>query len=382
MSKDYYDILGVGKDATDDQLKSAYRKLSKKWHPDMQQGKSDAEKKEAEEKFKELNEAYDCLSDIDKRANYDRFGSADSQQGFEGMDPFSGMGSMFRHFGFDFGGMGPQTAERQKPSFGHPENGSDVLVRAEISFKDSCFGVEREFEFNIDKECSHCNGTGVEGGANASVEKCQSCHGTGVIMKTFRSGIMVQMQTTTCPHCHGTGYKFDLCKVCHGTKRVSDKKNVKVKVPAGIASGMKLRVKGCGQCGICGGSNGDMYIEISVKPSQVFVREGNDLHVTVHVPAAIAELGGEVKFPALKKMKKLKIPAGTKSGTMFRAKGEGIKSLDGRMHDIVAIIQIDPLINLNDEQKELLKKLQKTISSTNLPEAQKLCDAAEAFYQE
>lgn len=382
MSKDYYETLGVSKDATDDQLKSAYRKLSKKWHPDMQQGKSDAEKKEAEEKFKELNEAYDCLSDKGKRANYDRFGSADGQHGFEGMGPFGEMDSVFRHFGFDFGGMRSQATERQKPTFGHPENGSDVLVRAEISFKDSCFGVEREFEFIVDKECSHCKGTGVEGGANASVERCPSCHGTGIIMKTFRNGIMMQMQTASCPHCNGTGYKFELCKVCHGTKRVSDKKNVKVKVPAGIASGMKLRVKGCGQCGVCGGSNGDMYIVISVNPSQVFVREGDDLHVTIHVPAAVAELGGEVKFPSLKKMKKLKIPAGTKSGTMFRAKGEGIKALDGKMHDIVAIVQIDPLINLNDEQKELLKKLQKTISSTNIPEVQKLCDSAEAFYRE
>lgn len=385
MAKDYYQILGVDKNATDAQLKSAFRQLSKKWHPDLQQGKSDAEKKEAEDKFKELNEAYTILSDKDKRAQYDQFGSADGQQ-FGGSpfddDMFEGMGGMFRHFGFGFNGN-PRNQKRPKPNVNVPDNGDDIIARVNISFKQSLFGMEKEFDLDLDEPCPDCHGTGVEGGADAKMEECQHCHGSGTITHTIRNGFMMQMNTVPCPHCHGSGYSFTLCKKCNGSKRIPKKKHAKVKIPAGIHDGARLRLKGHGRCGTCGGADGDMYIEVHVSRSDVFMRlDDGDLLTSVTIDPMLAALGGEIEFPALNKLKKLKIPAGTKSGTRFKAKNEGIKDLNGKQHDILVDVFVETPTNLSKEQKELLEKLQKSLKDSNMPETKQWKATAESFYKE
>ena len=384
MAKDYYQILGVSKDATDAQLKTAFRQLSKKWHPDLQQGKSDAEKKEAEDKFKELNEAYTVLSDKDKRAQYDQFGSVDGQQ-FSGGSPFDddmfeGMGGMFRHFGF--GGM-PRNAKRPKPNVNVPDDGEDILAKTDITFKQSVFGFEKDLNLQLDEPCTECHGTGIEGGADAKLEECQHCHGSGTITHTVRNGFMMQMSTVPCPHCHGSGYSFTLCKKCNGAKRTSKTKHAKVKIPAGIYDGARLRLKGHGHCGTCGGADGDLYIEIHVKPSEVFERLDNgDLLTSVKISPFVAALGGEIEFPTLKKMKKLKIPAGTKNGTRFKAKSEGIKDVNGKQHDILVDVLVETPTNLTKEQKDLLEKLQETMKVDNSPEATAWKAAAERFFKE
>lgn len=379
MARDYYEVLGVSRDATDDQIKSAFRQLSKKWHPDLQQGKSDVEKKEAEDKFKELNEAYSTLSDKDKKAKYDQFGpdgQSFSESPFDD-DMFSGM---FRHFGF---GGNARPAKRRKPTLDEPENGADILTRTDITFKQSLFGFDKEFDLDLDEQCPHCNGTGAEGGKTANVEECQHCHGTGTVTQTIRNGFMMQMNTMACPHCGGVGYKVNPCTKCHGQKRIHKQKHIKVRIPAGIANGSRLRVKGHGQCGTCGGVDGSLFIEVHIKPSSVFTRlDNDDLLVEVKVSSVLAALGGEIEFPALKKMKKLKIPAGTKNGTRFKAKGEGIKDIDGRQHDILVDVLVETPTNLTKEQKELLEKLQKTFTDGNLPEGKALKDSADKFYKE
>lgn len=379
MARDYYEVLGVSRDATDDQIKSAFRQLSKKWHPDLQQGKSDVEKKEAEDKFKELNEAYSTLSDKDKREQYDQFGPngpSFNESPFDD-DMFSGM---FRHFGF---GGNARQAKRKKPTLDEPENGSDILAKANITFKQSLFGFDKEFDLDLDEQCPHCAGTGAEGGKSANIEECQRCHGTGTVTQTFRNGFMMQMNTTACPDCGGIGYKFYSCTKCHGQKRIHKKKHVKVRIPAGIANGARLRVKGYGQCGTCGGADGNLFIEVHIQPSEIFTRlDNDDLLVKVKISSVLAALGGEIEFPALKKMKKLKIPAGTKNGTRFKAKGEGIKDTNGRQHDILVDVLVETPTNLTKEQKELLEKLQKTLTDSNLPEGKVLKDASDKFYKE
>lgn len=200
---------------------------------------------------------------------------------------------------------------------------------AKVSFKEAMFGAEKEFDMKLDEPCSHCNGTGVEGGKNAEMKECESCHGTGTVTHVIRTGFMVQQTTTACPKCNGTGYCFDLCHECHGTKRTPKQKHIKVKIPIGIDDNGRLRIKDHGHCGVCGGSNGNLYITVHVEKSDVFTRDGNDLYVDLSIPASIAELGGEVEIPTLTEIKKIKIPAGTKTGAMFRIKNGGFKDSAG-----------------------------------------------------
>jgi len=394
--KDYYEILGAKRDASEDELKKLYRKLSMALHPDRQAGKSEAEKKEAEEKFKEVNEAYSVLSDPDKRRNYDQFGSAEGPGqmggggGFGGFDPMSFFRKMHAGFGFGrdeddgfdgFDGFGFGNGGRSggmAPDIDSPEDGSDVQTRITVSFKESVTGCTKEFDFGLDRECPECHGTGAEKGAKP--EKCRTCGGRGRVVHVSRMGPMVTQQVTECPDCHGTGYSVKPCPHCHGAKRVDERRHVKVKVPAGFQDGKQLRLKGLGRCGIKGGTSGDLYVVVRVEESDIFLREGNDILLKAFVSPAAATFGGKIEVPTPYGYKHVKIAAGTESGTRLKVAGAGIRPAVGQTGDMYIDISVEPYSDLSQEQKELLEKLQKTERQTNFKKASELRKKAEEFY--
>lgn len=386
--RDYYEVLGVSKNATPDELKRAYRKLSMMHHPDRQAGKSDAEKKEAEEKFKECSEAYSVLSDKEKRANYDRFGFDGPQQGgFGGFDMGEFMrnhGGMFHSFfddddsfnPFGFGG-GRRPKKNVQPGACYPENGRDVRLKISLPFKDVVYGKTREFDIELDKECPKCHGKGVKEGTE--VKECPHCHGTGMIEERFQQGFMISISSAPCQHCHGSGYIYEKCDHCHGEKRVAKSKHVSINIPAGIGVGQSLRVKGHGCCGICGGTNGDLYLFInSIERSDVFEKDGLNLKVRWPISPIIATLGGKVEVPSPFGMLKVKVQPGTASGQVVRESGKGIKAKSG-VGDLLIELYIEPLTSLSDEQKKLIEQLQKTVSNSNLKKTQDCLAKAKKF---
>lgn len=390
--QDYYDILGVNKNATDDEIKHAFRKLSRIHHPDMQSGKSDDEKKYHEEKFKEIAEAYEVLSDKSKRANYDQFG-------FEGPSSFGGGGmdmgefmrrhaSMFRGFGFGFGddddGFNPfgfggmRQAHREAPDPNQPENGRNIQTRIEIDFKQAVNGMTKEFDISLSKPCPECNGTGVEKGS--SIEQCPHCHGQGMLMQQQRTPFGMSITQSMCPYCHGSGYSVKRCKKCNGERRIPSKKHIKLKIPAGIDTGERLRLKGMGECGVCGGADGNLYADIVVKKSELFERYG--AHVTIHVPISpiVATLGGKIEVPSPYGYVKVSVPASIKSGYQLVVKGKGIKT-DVNTGNLVVVLDIEGMTKLTDEQKELLEKLSKTITDENVVEKAVFDSKVKEYYK-
>lgn len=388
MSKDYYEILGVKKDATDEELKAAYRRLSLKLHPDRQSGKSDAEKKEAEEKFKEVNEAYATLKDKDKRASYDRFG-ADGPQGFGGgggFDPYEFFRKMhegrgnggFGDFGFGDFGFGMGGARRDPPPDpDSPEDGRDVQVSVEVPFKESVFGSTHEFEIGLDRECPECHGTGAAEGSRPEV--CPHCHGTGSVTRTERRGWMASIVTSPCPHCGGTGWTFNKCQKCGGKRRVPERKKAKFKIPAGISSGQRLRLKGMGRCGVCGGEDGDLYITVNVGPSELFRRDGDDIWTTVFVSPATAALGGSVDVATPYGWEKAKVEPGTVAGAVLWVKGAGMRTPRGK-GDLKAKVVVETMSSLTPEQKDLLKRLRESETGDNFRLASAMRTLAEDFF--
>lgn len=382
--KDYYGILGVGKDATDEELRKQYRKLSMQYHPDRQAGKSDAEKKAAEDRFKEINEAYSVLSDKEKRARYDRFG--DSESGgfdFDGIDPMEFFRKMHRSgFGFDDGegdyGFGQKRRKPTKEDLNRPEDGNDISLQMRVSFKESVFGCTKEFDLDLDKECPECGGTGAAEGAEP--KECEDCHGSGYVTHTVRQGWMVSQSMMQCQKCGGTGFTVDRCGKCHGAKRVYEKRHVKVRVPAGFQDGMRLRLKGMGQSGVKGGSNGSLYLTVRTGQSDVFMRDGNDIYIKTYISPVVASLGGKVEVPTLYGYKKVKIAPGTANGTRLRVAGEGVKPEVGERGDMIIELEVEPYSSVTDEQKELLEKLQKSEGIDNFKKASELRKKAEEFY--
>ena len=370
--RDYYEVLGVSKNATDQDIKSAFRKLSRKWHPDMQAGKSDADKKAAEEKFKEIAEAYEVLSDKDKRANYDQFGfdGQHMQSGFNGfnMSDFmrrhaSMFGGMFDDdfdpFGFNEG-MG---SHKKQPTFGQSEDGRNVQVNIKVSFKEMANGCTKDFDINLSDPCPECNGTGVE--KDSKVEECPHCHGQGMVTERIQRGFMISMTTMPCPHCHGQGYSMKLCRRCNGEKRISAKKHISLKIPQGAENGLRLRLKEMGECGVCGGRNGNLYANVSVEESRLFKRHGADVEAVMPISPVLAALGGTVEVPSPYGYCKVKVPAETKSGDTVVVKGKGLKTNVCTGNLIVKLVII-ALSNLDDTQKKLLNQLQMTLTDDNL----------------
>lgn len=370
--QDYYEVLGVSKNATDQDIKSSFRKLSRKYHPDMQAGKSDAEKKEAENKFKELAEAYDVLSNKDKRNQYDQFGFNGPNIGGSPFDDFSGMADFMKHhfggmhgFGFNFGDDEDDMFQKSPPKYNMPENGQNVQIAIDISFKDVVNGCKRSFDIKLTKPCPECNGTGIE--KNSQPTKCPHCNGKGRIIKTMRNGFMMQQIISDCPHCNGSGYEVKYCKKCNGNKRVQDTKHIEIKIPAGVENGQRLRIQGKGHCGVNGGTDGNLFVVINVKHQNVFEQNGLNVKTKIDIDPITATIGGKVKAASPYGIIDIDIAPNTKNG-LITIKGKGIKSsLTTLAGDLIVEVNITPFEKLDNNQKQLLEDFRKTLKSNNFP---------------
>lgn len=348
MSKrDYYEVLGVEKNASADDIKKAFRKAARQYHPDVNKAA------DAEEKFKEAKEAYDVLSDDQKRAAYDRYGHVDPNQGmggaggFNGAD-FGGFGDIFDMF---FGGGGGQ---RRNPNA--PQRGNDLQYSMTIEFKEAVFGKELDITIPRTESCETCHGTGAKPGTKP--ETCSVCKGSGQqeVVQNTAFGRIVNRRV--CSACNGQGTMIkDKCGDCHGSGKVKKQRKIHVKIPAGVDDGAQLRVTGEGESGTKGGPPGDLYIVIRVKTHDFFEREGDDIYCEVPLTFAQSALGDEIEIPTLTEKVKLKIPAGTQTGTFFRLKGKGVPRLRGygQGDQHVKVVVVTPS-NLTDEQKELLRQ--------------------------
>lgn len=350
MSKrDFYEVLGVSKSASKEEIRKAYRKLSKQYHPDLNKEQG------AEEKFKEVTEAFETLSDESKRANYDRFGHSDPNQGFGGFGGFGG-GSA-DGFGFEdifstfFGGG---STRRRDPNA--PRKGDDLQYTMTVDFMEAVFGKETEVELPREETCDTCDGTGAKKGT--PVNTCSHCGGSGQISVTQNTPLGQMVNRRTCPHCQGTGKNIpEKCKTCHGSGRVTKRKKIKVTIPAGIDDGQQLRVSGQGEAGVNGGPSGDLYIVFRVRDHESFVREGDDIYLEVPVTFPQLALGDEIEVPTVHGNVKLKVPAGTQTGTNFRLRGKGVKNVHGQgQGDQHVIIKVVTPKKMTEKQKELLRE--------------------------
>lgn len=358
MSKDLYQILGVPKSASDDDIKKAYRKLAMKYHPDR-----NPDNKEAEEKFKEVQNAYAILSDAQKRATYDQFGNAAFENngagaggGFGGFGGFSGSQS------FDFGDIFSQMFGGGGSARQQNFQGADLQYSVEISLEEAATGIRKQITVPTYDECDVCHGSGAKPGSSATT--CSTCHGTGTVH--VRQAIFQIQQT--CPTCHGTGKEIkDPCTKCHGEGRVATTKTVEVNIPAGIDNGQRIRLSGEGEPGMRGVPAGDLYIHVSVKPHKVFHRDPEaptDLHCELPISFPTAALGGEVEVPTLDGKVKLSVPAGTQNGKRLRIKGKGMKSVRSSLvGDLYCHVVVETPVNLTERQKELLQEFENLTST-------------------
>lgn len=352
MSKrDYYDILGVSKDASKDEIKKAFRKLARKYHPDVNKSP------DAAEKFKEITKAYEVLSDSQKRQQYDQFGEADpNQQG--GFGGFGGEG----FGGADFGGFGDifdqifnGGSRRRDPNA--PRQGDDLQYNMSVTFEEAAFGKTTEIKIPKEETCSTCHGTGARPGTHP--ETCSHCHGTGQLNTEQNTPFGRIVNRRVCPYCHGTGKIIkDHCHTCGGTGKVRVNKKIEVKIPAGIDDGQQIRLSGQGGAGINGGPAGDLYIVFTVKPHRLYKRDGDNVYIEVPLSFAQVALGDEIEVPTLYGKVRLRIPAGTQTGTKFRLRGKGIKNVRGygQGDEHVTVKVVTPK-HLSDEEKALFKKL-------------------------
>lgn len=363
--KDYYDVLGVSKTATADEIKKAYRKLARQYHPDVNK-----DNPEAAEKFKEASEAYSVLSDEQKRAQYDQFGHAAFENGgaggaggfggFEGFGGFGG-GGMEDIFDMFFGGQG----RGSRGSNAGPQRGADLRFDLEITFEEAAFGLEREISLYRDEQCPYCHGNGAEPGSK--VETCPECHGSGEIRFTQNTMFGQMTNVRPCPKCHGEGKIIsEPCKECRGQGTVKKNKKLKVKIPAGVDNGSRLRVAGEGEAGVKGGPSGDLYVYLYVKPHKFFERDGTTVYCEVPINIVQATLGDEIKVPTLDGQVVMKVPEGTQPGKVLRLKGKGIPSLRNstRGDQLVRIKVVVPQ-KLNEKQKDALRKFAE-ISKDNI----------------
>ena len=372
--RDYYEVLGVNKNATDEELKKAYRKLAKKYHPDA----NPDNKEEAEAKFKEVNEAYETLSDPQKRKMYDQFGP-DGPQGFGGgQGPFGSQGGYYSYNGTGFdgfgdfgdlgdifssffgGGFGGRQSTRRNNG---PRKGADLNLHMDITFEESYLGVEKEIVITRNETCGHCHGTGAKPGT--SPIKCPDCKGTGQV-RQVQNTILGQVQTTrTCSTCHGTGEIIqEPCDVCRGKGTIRKQPKIKVKIPAGIDDNQTVVLKGEGDPGEKGGPNGDLYITIRVKKHSIFTRNGNNVLCNIPITITQATLGADLEIPMVDGSKvKYKIPEATQTGTKFVIKNKGFKYVNGASYgDFIFTVVVQTPKRLTKEQRELLVELAKTMN--------------------
>ena len=371
--RDYYEVLGVNKNATDDELKKAYRKLAKKYHPDANPNN----KKEAEAKFKEVNEAYENLSDPQKRRMYDQFGHNGPQgfggaggpfggqngyysytsSGFDGFGDFGDLGDIFSSF-FG-GGFGGRNSSKQRG----PRKGADLNVRMDITFEQAFLGVEKEIIITRDEECIHCHGSGAKTGT--SPVKCPTCNGTGKVTGV-QNTILGQMQTTrTCTACHGTGEIInEPCENCRGKGKVRKQPKIKVKIPAGIDDNQTVVLRGEGEPGEKGGPKGDLYITVKIKRHSIYTRKGNNVLCEVPITITQAALGAELEIPMVDGTKeKYKIPEATQTGSKFTIRNKGFKSINSTSYgDFIFTVTVQTPKRLSKEQRDLLVQLARTMN--------------------
>ena len=355
-SKDYYEILGLKKGASDDEIKRAFRKLAVKYHPDKNQGN-----KEAEEKFKEINEAYQVLSDPQKKSNYDRFGSADGAGfgggGFSGGGfDFSGMGGFGDIFETFFGGGSSSSARRNGPI-----PGNDLEYTLSLTFEEAVFGCEKEISITRSENCETCKGTGAEPGTSPIT--CPKCNGSGHIQVQRQTILGSMVSTQTCNACGGSGKKIEKpCHDCYGKGSVRKNRKITVKIPAGVDTGNIMPLRGQGEHGKNGGQPGTLYVKIRVAPSKQFKRQDSDIYMEMHISMGKAALGTEVSVPTIDGDVKYTIPEGTQSGTTFRLKGKGVQKVNSNSRgDQYVKVIVDTPKNLNSKQKIALQEFMETL---------------------
>jgi molecular chaperone DnaJ len=356
--RDYYEVLGVNRGAGSDEIKAAFRNLARQYHPDINK------EPDAEEKFKEINEAYVILSDLDKRAAYDRFGHEGVSNGAGGMPDFSSMdfADIFEGL-FGFGGAG--SSRRQQNA---PRRGTDLAQAIELTFEEAVFGVEKEIQITRDETCTTCHGNKAEPGTSA--QRCNNCQGRGEVRQVRQTFLGSMVQVTTCPNCNGTGQIISTpCHTCRG--RGLERRTVSklVPIPAGVDSGTQIRLGGEGQPGINNGPNGNFFLDIKVKPHKFFRRKNDDIFLDVKLNVTQAALGADIQVPTLEGKEKIKVPAGTQPGKVFTLKSQGVPHLraSGR-GDQHVMVNVEIPTRLSAEQRKLMEELAATMGSEVKPE--------------
>jgi molecular chaperone DnaJ len=374
--RDYYEVLGVPRNASEAELKKAFRRLAMKHHPDRNQGDKSAE---SEAHFKEIKEAYDILSDAQKRAAYDQFGHA-------GVDQSAGMGRGPGGFGAGasfsdiFGDVFGDIFGDGRGGGSRVQRGADLRYNLELSLEEAVAGTTVRIRVPTLTNCSACGGSGARKGS--SPRTCGTCHGAGQVR--MQQGFFSISQT--CPTCRGRGSVIeDPCQTCHGVGRVQESKTLSVKVPAGVDTGDRIRLAGEGEAGEMGGPPGDLYVQVRVKDHAIFSREENDLYCEVPIAITVAALGGELEVPTLEGKLKLKIPAGTQTGRMFRMRGKGIRSVrGGDVGDLICRVVVETPVNLTEEQKEMFRRLDETLQgggSRHNPQSTTWLDGVKKFFE-
>ena len=377
--RDYYEVLGVQKGASAEEIKKAYRKSAMKYHPDRNPGD-----KEAEEKFKEIGEAYEVLSDDDKRSRYDQFGFAGVDPnygagqggygggGFGGFGDFGDLGDIFGSF---FGGGGRRGASRNGPV-----RGENVSIRLDLTFEEAAFGCEKEVSAQRIENCASCNGSGS---ADGVIETCQQCNGSGQVRTVQNFMGMAMQSTTTCPSCSGRGRMIRTpCNTCKGKGKVRRTQKVKVKIPAGVDAGQTVRVRNEGCVGSNGGPNGDLLVDIYIKRHPIFQREGMTVYCEVPITFTQAALGAEIQVPTLDGKISYTIPEGTQTDTTFTIREKGIPAVNNprRRGDEKFTVVVETPTKLTKEQKELLKKLDDSMDAKSSPKRKKFFDVVKDFF--
>lgn len=373
--RDFYEVLGLSKTADEKEIKRAYKRLAMKYHPDRNQGDKDSEAK-----FKEIKEAYEILSDAQKRAAYDQYGHAAFEQGGfcgQGGGGFGGGADFGDIFGDVFGDIFGGGRRQQRAA-----RGSDLQYNMDLTLEEAVRGVAKEIRIPTLETCDKCHGSGAKEGTSA--ETCSTCHGAGQVH--LRQGFFTVQQA--CPTCHGRGKVIkEPCSKCHGDGRVERSKTLSVKIPAGVDTGDRIRLSGEGEAGENGAPAGDLYVQVHVRQHHIFERDGNNLYCEVPINFAIAALGGEIEVPTLDGRVKLKIPAETQTGKMFRMKGKGVKSVrSSSIGDLMCRVVVETPVKLNEKQKELMQQLGESFGGKsgekNTPRSKSFLDGVKKFFDD